>query len=167
MTVRRRPKHGQALVEFAILLPVLLVILLGIVDVGRMVYAYNAVSNAAREAGRTAIVNQTPDTIRAQAAEQAVSLGLPTTAPTGCPVAGGPTTTAGEAGTCVVFRSADDTDACPTPTVIGCTAIVAVSWEFRSLIPGVSGLIGGIQLQSTTKQAIEHVCDSLPSCPIR
>ena len=161
------PRNAQALVEFALLVPVLLLILLAIVDVGRAVYAYNTVSNAAREGGRTAIVNQTPATIRAQAAEQATSLGLPTTDPAGCPTAGGPTPTPGVIGTCVVFRSADDTAACPTPTVIGCTAIVAVKWEFRSLIPGISGWIGAIPLQSTTKQAIEHVCANQPSCPVR
>ena len=58
--MRRGRRRGQALVEFALVLPVLLVILLGTVDAGRLIFAYNSVSNAAREGGRTAIVNQTP-----------------------------------------------------------------------------------------------------------
>jgi|GEM_PF-1898784 len=45
-----RDEHGQSLVEVALTLPLLLLIVLGIVDVGR-VYAYkSAATNAAREA---------------------------------------------------------------------------------------------------------------------
>ena len=66
----RRRQRAQALVEFALIVPVLILILLGTVDAGRLIFAYNAVSNAAREGGRTAIVNQTPDEVRQRAAEQ-------------------------------------------------------------------------------------------------
>ena len=92
----RRHRRGQALTEFALLLPFLLVFLFGIIDVGRMVYAYNSVSNAAREAGRTAIVNQTEATIREKASQQATALGLPTAAPAGCPPAGRPAASAAD-----------------------------------------------------------------------
>ena len=160
-----RRRRGQALTEFALLLPFLLVFLFGIIDVGRMVYAYNSVSNAAREAGRTAIVNQTEATIREKAAQQATALGLPTAAPAGCPPAGGPTTD--PAGTCVALRSADATGACPTPTVVGCTAIVAVKWEWRAITPIIGDILGPLTLESTTSQAIEHVCADDPSCPDR
>src|SRR3954454_6262908 len=102
MNNRRR---GQAMVEFALILPILLLILVGIVDGGRMVYAYNAVANAAREAGRTAIVDQVPGTIRAKAAQQATGLSLPTGDPGGCPTTGGPTSAA--QGTCIAFLSQD------------------------------------------------------------
>jgi TadE-like protein len=51
-----RPE-GQSLVEFALVLPIFLVILIGVVDVGRAVWANNAVANAAREAARYAIVH--------------------------------------------------------------------------------------------------------------
>ena len=79
--MRRGRRRGQALVEFALVLPVLLVILLGTFDAGRLIFAYNSVSNAAREGGRTAIVNQTPVEVRAKAAEQATALGIPSTDP--------------------------------------------------------------------------------------
>src|SRR5574340_571234 len=48
---RRRPRawrSGVALVEFAIILPVLITIVLGCVDFGRFAYTYIAVTNAAR-----------------------------------------------------------------------------------------------------------------------
>jgi len=40
------------MIEFAIILPVLLLILLGIIDLGRLFYSYEAVANAAREGAR-------------------------------------------------------------------------------------------------------------------
>jgi Flp pilus assembly protein TadG len=44
--------RGQAIVEFAIALPVLMVLLVGIFEVGRMIFIYSAVNNASREAAR-------------------------------------------------------------------------------------------------------------------
>lgn len=48
---------GQSLVEFALVFPLFLVILIGMVDVGRSIWANNSVANAAREAARYAIVH--------------------------------------------------------------------------------------------------------------
>lgn len=49
----KRKRHGgQALVEFALALPILLVLLVGILEVGRMLFIYSAVNNASREAAR-------------------------------------------------------------------------------------------------------------------
>ena len=83
----RRGK-GQALAEFALILPVLVLILLGIVDMGRAVFAYNAVANASREGVRTAIINQDIPTIRGRAAQQATGLGLSAADPGSCPSRG-------------------------------------------------------------------------------
>ena len=50
----RRPgrQRAQSMVEFALLLPVFVVILFLMIDFARLVYAYAAVSWAAREAAR-------------------------------------------------------------------------------------------------------------------
>jgi hypothetical protein len=48
---------GQSLVEFALVIPMFLALLFAIVDVGRVVWASNTLSNAAREATRFAIVH--------------------------------------------------------------------------------------------------------------
>ncbi|MDQ2693088.1 MAG: pilus assembly protein, partial [Chloroflexota bacterium] len=44
--------RGQAIVEFAIVLPILLMVLVGVLEVGRMIFIYAAVTNASREAAR-------------------------------------------------------------------------------------------------------------------
>ena len=43
---------AQAMVEFAIVLPILLMLLMGILEVGRLIFMYAAVNNASREAAR-------------------------------------------------------------------------------------------------------------------
>jgi Flp pilus assembly protein TadG len=54
--VSRRREVGQDLIEYALVFPVLMLLLLGIIDFGRIIYSYNAISNAAREAARLAIL---------------------------------------------------------------------------------------------------------------
>jgi Flp pilus assembly protein TadG len=57
MTRRRGRSRGQALVEFAIALPIFLVLMMGIFDLGRAIYQYNGVSEAAREIARVTSVH--------------------------------------------------------------------------------------------------------------
>jgi hypothetical protein len=52
-----RRERGQGLVEFAVVLPVFLAMLFGIVDFGRVIWATNSLTNAATEATRFAIVH--------------------------------------------------------------------------------------------------------------
>jgi hypothetical protein len=52
-----RRQGGQALIEFALVIPIFLVILIGMVDVGRAIWANNALANAAREGARYAVVH--------------------------------------------------------------------------------------------------------------
>ncbi len=49
---RRRGARGQGLVEFALTLPLMLLLIAGLIEFGRMLSIYNSVSNAAREAAR-------------------------------------------------------------------------------------------------------------------
>lgn len=44
--------RGQSLAGLAIMLPILLIILLGIIDFGRVFYAYVTITNASREGAR-------------------------------------------------------------------------------------------------------------------
>lgn len=46
--------RAQAIVEFAIVLPILLMILFGLFEVGRLIFIYSAATNASREAARYA-----------------------------------------------------------------------------------------------------------------
>src|ERR1700732_1363682 len=52
---RPRLQRSQALIEFALISPVLLLLLFGIVDIGRAVFYFDTLSHAAREAARTAV----------------------------------------------------------------------------------------------------------------
>ncbi|HVC75935.1 MAG TPA: TadE/TadG family type IV pilus assembly protein [Candidatus Micrarchaeaceae archaeon] len=52
---RRQHLHGQSLVEVAISLPVLLLLALGVTDIGRAFYYREAVTNSARQALRIAV----------------------------------------------------------------------------------------------------------------
>jgi len=55
-------RRGTAAVELAVCLPFLLVIVLGIWEVGRMVQVQQLIANAAREGGRQAAAGQTSST---------------------------------------------------------------------------------------------------------
>jgi hypothetical protein len=52
-TLRRRD-DGQGLAEFAIVLPVFLIVVFGMIDVGRVIWATDDITNAAREGARYA-----------------------------------------------------------------------------------------------------------------
>lgn len=52
---RRRGESGQAVVEFAIVLPVLILLVLGIMEFGRALSALMVLQNAAREGARYGI----------------------------------------------------------------------------------------------------------------
>ena len=58
MTANKRRDRGQALVEFSLILVPFLWILMGIVDLGRGIYVYNGVNQAARELARVTSVHQ-------------------------------------------------------------------------------------------------------------
>ena len=54
----RNKGKGQGLVEFALILPILLLLLLGIVEGARIIWAFITVQNAAREAARYAVTGR-------------------------------------------------------------------------------------------------------------
>ena len=54
---KARRSSGQELVEFAMTLPILAILVIGILDLGRIVYLYSAMMNAAREGARYGVVH--------------------------------------------------------------------------------------------------------------
>jgi Flp pilus assembly protein TadG len=54
MSRRRDGRRGQSLVEFALVLPIFMVMLFGIIDGGRMVFANNELAQATRVVARVA-----------------------------------------------------------------------------------------------------------------
>jgi hypothetical protein len=59
--VLRRDQRGTALVEFALIAPLLFLLLFGIVDFGRALDYYNQVTQLAGQGARAAAVNRNPD----------------------------------------------------------------------------------------------------------
>lgn len=51
-----KSEKGQAMVEFALVLPILLMLLLGIIDFGRILYTKSAITSLSQEAARHASI---------------------------------------------------------------------------------------------------------------
>jgi Flp pilus assembly protein TadG len=57
-----KSERGQSMVEFALVLPILLLLLCGIIDFGWLYYNQVMLSNAAREGARYAVIHYSPAT---------------------------------------------------------------------------------------------------------
>jgi len=134
---RNQSARGQALVEFAMVLPIFMVLLFALLDFGRVVYAQNTVAQAAREAARFAAVSPSEskaDLIRQTAIRMAPGLGLTAANITG-------------AGCANCFY--------PDGTDQGDRAVVTVSVHIDILTPLISQLMGGsFDVQSTSRSYI-------------
>jgi Flp pilus assembly protein TadG len=139
--------RGQSLVEFALVLPILVLVLVMIFDGGRLVFAYNAVNNAAREGGREATINQTLTDIQARAAQHAVALDL------------------SPSSIYVDYRLPTDPendDSCDssvgTPAVVGCLAVVRVTYDWVAATPVIGQIIGTWQVNGEVRFPVEFNC---------
>lgn len=72
--IKKRKRSGQSLVETALILPLLLLLLTGIIDFGLLFNTYLVVSNASREGARHAVTGDTDIQIRAAVSRAASSL---------------------------------------------------------------------------------------------
>lgn len=135
-------ERGQSLVEMALLLPVLVLILMALFDFGRAIYAYNTVSNAARDGARLAIVDQrtSGSTYLAaiEAANQATGLGLD------------PADSSE-----VEVQFPDPLSNCSDPG-IGCPVSVTVRYRFSPITPVIGSILGPFEVSSTTELPIEN-----------
>ncbi len=85
--------RGAAAVEFALLLPLLLFIVFGIIDFGRALNSQVTLTQAAREGARLEALNQQNVITRTQAAATGLS-GVGVTIVSACPPGSGPTANA-------------------------------------------------------------------------
>lgn len=153
---KRTERRGQSMVEFALILPIFVLLVFGILDLGRGVYAYHTLNNAATEGARVAIVNQTLATIQGRAASRAVGVGV---AP---------------ADVTVDYRTAalpDTPDSCAARVgtkagPVTCTAIVQVAHDFTAVTPIISNIIGTIQMAGESSMVVQFPCqDPAFPCP--
>ncbi len=146
---RRAPggRRGQALVEFALAIPIFLLLMVALFDLGRAVFAYNTLTNAAREGARLAIVNQDIPTIVEHAKNEtaivelndpSVSVAFYQTNPDG---------------------TADTTDPC-SPAAVGCLAVVSFEATYQPITPIISNILFGDGVTFTAKSvlSVEYSC---------
>ena len=155
--LRRRRTRGQSLVETALILPWFFLIIFGLVDLGRGVYAYNTVANAARSGARVAAVNQiemSPDcvndrpivnpaqphwSIKRCAADAAIAVGI----------------TPNDVDVDYVAPPGSSLDC--SLRKVGCIAVVTVHYDFVPFTPGVSlALGGGVNMDQVSEMPIER-----------
>jgi len=65
MTIRKfvKTERGQTLVELALVLPVIILILFGTLEFGRLFHSYIVITNAAREGARLGAVGKSDEEI--------------------------------------------------------------------------------------------------------
>jgi len=147
--VRRAGGRGQALVEFALVFPVALVVLLAVFDVGRAVFIYNGLTNAAREGARLAIVNQEKTLVRQRVQDIAIGSGLSNFADLNDLVS--------------YHRQGPDPDDVTVndpcdPIVTGCIAVVTARVDWSAITPVIGSIIGPINFTARSELPIEFVC---------
>ncbi len=72
-----RRGRGQAMTEFALLLPIMLMLVLGIFEFGRAFYYYSALANAAREGARYGLTHATDTNgIKSAVVSNAIGVGI-------------------------------------------------------------------------------------------
>jgi len=62
-----KDKRGQSLIEFALVLPILLLVLFGITEFGRAILVKNVLHTASREGARLAVVSPVGDSLSVKA----------------------------------------------------------------------------------------------------
>ena len=135
-----RRREGQSLVEFAIILPVFLLILAGIVDFGLGLYSQMTVINAAREGARLGVV-QPGDLPAIEARVDAMAAGLDLTKLTV------------PAPTCLRPSGTSFVPCSGTMWVSGDAVVVQVDYDYRMIWPLAFG--NNIHLTSTVQMRIE------------
>jgi Flp pilus assembly protein TadG len=135
---RERRGEGQALVEFALVIPIFLLVVLGLFDMGRAVFYFSTISNASREAVRLGIVDQNVADVRQEAVDSASGV-MPIT----------------NADVDVTFLAPDLSAGGPCSTApydIGCVVRVEITHSFVAATP----FVGALQLSTETHQPIER-----------
>jgi len=130
MKRRRYPQpYGQELLEYALILPLFVFMMMGMLDLGRAVYYYSAIFNAAREGARYGSVHPDETDVEAsicsQVTDWAVDLGL----------------------TCANVATAFD--------LVAGTVEVTVSYSFTPVTPLVQVLLGSPSILLTTSSIMQ------------
>ena len=158
MTRRRRRERGQSLVEFALVIPIIVLLIASFVEIGRAVFAYNTVANAARQGARVAIVNQLPDMTDCDESRPIEDPYEPHWSIIGCALLAGKTLGLTPANVSVAYVTPPSTTLSCSPTLhVGCVATVTVTYQYNIATPFVSRFIGPISMTQTSEMPVERV----------
>ncbi len=149
--------RGQALAEFALIFPILVLLMVALFDLGRIVVAYNSLTNGVREGARLAIVNQDVTRVQTRVRDQVFTI-TPTVS--------------------VAFRRVgpntdpEQNQVC-NPIVVGCVAVVRGTATVGPITPIIGSIVGLIPLTAVSQAPVEFVCpnpdiaayQSVDSCP--
>lgn len=139
VTYPSNKKNGQTLVEFALMIPLLLLIAVVVFDLGRAIFYYSTIHNAAREGARYGIIYPDDATgMRNTTQNYAFGMGLPLS-----DVAAG-------------LGPAEIIDGFPNPTVR-----VTVSYSFTPATPILAWLIPSGQITLTSQATMRT--ETMPS----
>ncbi|MEH7352858.1 TadE/TadG family type IV pilus assembly protein [Neobacillus drentensis] len=122
-----KSENGQSLVEFALILPVLVMLLFGIVDFGRAFHAYLTIDHAGREAARAASIGKDNAAVKLIAKNRATSIGL----------------------------KEDWVDVSTTSRTPGTEVQITITYPFNFITPVLGPLVKTIQLKDTTVMTVE------------
>jgi len=143
---RRARTRGQSLVEFAVVLPIFLLILCGIFDFGFALYSRMSVINAAREGARAASVAPDHTTIDSTATSRAVAAAQSS----GLTVTNSDVTV-----TCVATASPSSCNFnTQTGAVAGDSLRVTIDYSYKSFFPFLFGQ--SFDLSSSVQMVVEQ-----------
>jgi Flp pilus assembly protein TadG len=150
---RPHRSRGQALVEFALVLPIALLVLFGVFDVGRLVFVYTGLTNGAREGARMAIVNQDVGSVEKRVQDSSFGSTISNVGDLADPVV-------------AYYKedpNLDDPTANPkcTTIVTGCVAVVTARVDWSALTPIIGSIIGPITLTGRSELPVELVCPNI------
>jgi Flp pilus assembly protein TadG len=157
----RRRTRGQALVEFAFVFPVFALMAFAFIDIGRAVFAYNTLTEAARQGTRVAVVNQL-DPARGPwsclSNRPVQNEASPQWTWRGCAVASGASVGVKNADVSVAYSTPSGTDLICSPHLnVGCLVTVTVTTRFTPITPVAGILIGPITMTSTSQMPLERL----------
>jgi len=154
----RRARRGQSLVEFSLVFPIIVLLIVGFVEIGRAVYAYNTIANAARQGARVATVNQLADTTECDEKRPIDDPYEPHWTIRGCVLTAAATLGITAANISVSYAPPPSTSLSCDPTLhVGCIASVTVTYHYAVSTPFVSMLIGPFTMTQTSQMPIERV----------
>jgi Flp pilus assembly protein TadG len=158
---RRHRSRGQALVEFAFIFPIIALLAFAFIDIGRAVFEWNTLTNAARQAVRVAAVNQVDPTSapwNCLANRPVESTSSPNWTFRGCAMAAASALGVTNADVSVSYATPPGTDLeCTSDLTVGCLVSVTVVNDYVPITPIAGAIIGSIAMSATSEMPIERL----------